>query len=296
MASSDSQTDVTILGLGAMGAALASTFLRAGKGVTVWNRSSARAAPLVREGAILASDVEAAVAASPVTVMIVLDHPAVLEILSDRVLATMANKTLVDLTTATSSELQQLAEIARNAGIRFIAGGVTVYPRSIGDENTTIFYSGDALAFRESEKLLRTLAGSQKFVGSDPAVGQAIYLATAGACFSAVPGIFEAVAWGERYGISTTQMFEYVRSVSLPYLHEVVQDYSLRLANGNFSGEHGTVDTFSYGLEAAVVEMEKIKINSRSFTMLKDYLRAAQDNGLGKSDFSSLYSIITEPK
>ena len=44
-------SDVTVIGLGAMGSALARTVLQAGYSVTVWNRSSDKIKPLVDIGA-----------------------------------------------------------------------------------------------------------------------------------------------------------------------------------------------------------------------------------------------------
>ena len=46
--------EVSVIGLGAMGSALARTLLGHGYRVTVWNRTSAKAEPLVRDGAVLA--------------------------------------------------------------------------------------------------------------------------------------------------------------------------------------------------------------------------------------------------
>jgi shikimate 5-dehydrogenase len=42
---------VTVIGLGGMGSALTSALLEAGYPVTVWNRTAAKAAPLVDAGA-----------------------------------------------------------------------------------------------------------------------------------------------------------------------------------------------------------------------------------------------------
>src|SRR5919108_373334 len=47
-------TDVTLIGLGQMGAALGEAMLKAGQRVTVWNRTAARANSLVHHGAQLA--------------------------------------------------------------------------------------------------------------------------------------------------------------------------------------------------------------------------------------------------
>jgi 3-hydroxyisobutyrate dehydrogenase-like beta-hydroxyacid dehydrogenase len=46
------QSDVSVIGLGAMGSALARTLLHNGHRVTVWNRTSAEADPLVRDAAV----------------------------------------------------------------------------------------------------------------------------------------------------------------------------------------------------------------------------------------------------
>jgi glutamyl-tRNA reductase len=59
----NAKDEVPVIGLGAMGTALARALLCDGHHVTVWNRTSAKAGPLVREGAVLAPSVASAVAA-----------------------------------------------------------------------------------------------------------------------------------------------------------------------------------------------------------------------------------------
>jgi 3-hydroxyisobutyrate dehydrogenase-like beta-hydroxyacid dehydrogenase len=56
------KTSVTLLGLGAMGTALARTWLAVGHPLTVWNRTPARAAGLAAEGARVADNPAEAVA------------------------------------------------------------------------------------------------------------------------------------------------------------------------------------------------------------------------------------------
>ena len=58
-------SDVTVVGLGAMGFALARALVKDGHDVTVWNRTASRAEPLVKEGAALAPDLASAVPLAP---------------------------------------------------------------------------------------------------------------------------------------------------------------------------------------------------------------------------------------
>ena len=62
-------TDVSMIGLGAMGSALARAFLGAGHRVTVWNRTLSKMEPLSALGANAASCVSEAFEASPVIVV-----------------------------------------------------------------------------------------------------------------------------------------------------------------------------------------------------------------------------------
>ncbi len=57
-------SDVTVVGLGEMGAALAAAFIRSGKKVTIWNRTRDKAHELTRNGAAFAASVADAIAAS----------------------------------------------------------------------------------------------------------------------------------------------------------------------------------------------------------------------------------------
>lgn len=74
---------VAVLGLGIMGQGVARTLLRDGFDVTVWNRSSEKAAPFADEGATVASSASEAVADADVILSIVFDVDSVLAVLDE---------------------------------------------------------------------------------------------------------------------------------------------------------------------------------------------------------------------
>ena len=67
-------SDVTVIGLGAMGTALARTLIDAGQEVTVWNRSPEKIAPLLALGARGPSNFGEALAASPRAIVCIPDY------------------------------------------------------------------------------------------------------------------------------------------------------------------------------------------------------------------------------
>ena len=61
--------DVSFIGLGAMGFALADTAAKSGREIVVWNRTSDKAIPLTDGKVIVASTPAEAISASPMTVV-----------------------------------------------------------------------------------------------------------------------------------------------------------------------------------------------------------------------------------
>ncbi|GGR50409.1 NAD(P)-dependent oxidoreductase [Streptomyces roseolus] len=165
-ANSPSAAPVTLLGLGAMGTALARTWLAAGHPLTVWNRSAARTEPLVAEGAKAAATAAQAVAAGDLVIVCLLDDASVEEALKD---TDLTGKDLVNLTTTTPAQARGRAAWATARGARYLDGGIMAVPPMIGvpEAGGYVFYSGAPDLFETHEKTLAVPAGT-RFVGADP--------------------------------------------------------------------------------------------------------------------------------
>ncbi|SEC92117.1 3-hydroxyisobutyrate dehydrogenase [Streptomyces misionensis] len=159
------KTPVTLLGLGAMGTALARAWLAAGHPLTVWNRTPARAAALAAEGARVADTAAEAVAANTLTVVCLLDDTSVDEALAG---AGLVGRDLVNLTTSTPAQARARAEWARERGARYLDGGIMAVPPMIGvpDTGGYVFYSGSRELFERHRATLGVPAGTT-YVGAD---------------------------------------------------------------------------------------------------------------------------------
>jgi 3-hydroxyisobutyrate dehydrogenase-like beta-hydroxyacid dehydrogenase len=119
-------SEVSVIGLGNMGSALARVLLENGRAVTVWNRSPEKATSLVEKGAALAPNVDSAIAASPLIIVCVTNYAA-----SNRILGEAANnlsgKLLVQFTTGTPQDARTNEAWAHEHGAEYldcaIAGG-----------------------------------------------------------------------------------------------------------------------------------------------------------------------------
>ncbi|HEU5106994.1 MAG TPA: NAD(P)-dependent oxidoreductase, partial [Micromonosporaceae bacterium] len=109
---------VAVIGLGGMGSGMARALLDAGHQVTIYNRTAAKAQPLVQAGAVLAASAGDAGAGAPVVVLSLADEYAVEAVLFGEVVDRLApGTTVVDTSTVSPS-------FAHNTAIRLAASGV----------------------------------------------------------------------------------------------------------------------------------------------------------------------------
>ncbi|MFJ8584696.1 NAD(P)-dependent oxidoreductase [Streptomyces sp. NPDC093595] len=186
------KTSLTVLGLGAMGTALARTWLAAGHSLTVWNRTPSRAAALGEEGAAVAGSASDAVAANRLVVACLLDDASIDDAL-DRV--DLAGKDLVNLTTSTPAEARARAAWARERGARYLDGGIMAVPPMIGvpEAGGYVFYSGSRELFEQHRETLGVPAGTA-YVGEDPAFAALHDVALLSAMYGMFAGISHAFA------------------------------------------------------------------------------------------------------
>ena len=134
-------SDISVIGLGNMGAALASSLVGAGLDVTVWNRSPGRTAPLAARGATAAPDARAALLASPRTLVCIADYPATTRLL-DEAATNLYGRTLVQLSTGTPRQAADFDARVRALGGRYLDGAIMVNPTDIGSAGAQILIAG----------------------------------------------------------------------------------------------------------------------------------------------------------
>src|SRR5687768_10877037 len=104
----DNSVQVSVLGLGAMGSALAAALIEAGHPTTVWNRSPGKADGLVALGTRAAATAGDAVRNSQVVIACLLDDASVHEVL-DPLAGELAGRVLINVTTTTPAQSRESA-------------------------------------------------------------------------------------------------------------------------------------------------------------------------------------------
>lgn len=158
--------NISVLGLGAMGTAIAGSFLNNGYHTTVWNRSADGYAPLVAAGATATTTAAEAVAASLIVVICLPDNAAVDEVLQPLKNA-VGNKVIVNLTSSSPAQARAFAHWAEAQDAAYINGKILADPQDVGMPKGLLFFSGKSGIFVKNQKILEVL-GTITYLGEDP--------------------------------------------------------------------------------------------------------------------------------
>jgi 3-hydroxyisobutyrate dehydrogenase-like beta-hydroxyacid dehydrogenase len=282
------RTGVTVLGLGAMGSALAATLLDAGHDVTVWNRSPERAAGLTARGATPASAIGSAVTAQPLVIACLFDHASVHETL-DPVVDGMRGSTLVNLTTTTPNEARELATWAAGHGVRYLDGAIMATPPMIGGPEASILYSGSREVFDDVRPVLDRWATST-YDGADSGLASLFDLAMLSGMYTMFAGFLHGAAMVGSVGVSAGEF----AARATPFLSAMTAGFAhdARVIDGGDYTVPGQQSLDFSDLSHIVRASEEQGVNPAPVATVQELISAQIADGHGAEGFARLYESL----
>lgn len=157
--------NVTILGAGHMGSAMALRLLDTGHSVTVWNREHDRLTPLVHAGATIADDIATAVTGASVVITMVTDGAAV-QSLAERMLSAMsAHGVWVQASTVGADWADRLRALAADHGRTMLDAPVSGSTGPARNGTLTWLVAGSRQAVDTARPVLDSLGDRVRIVG-----------------------------------------------------------------------------------------------------------------------------------
>lgn len=282
-------SEVTVIGLGAMGAALAKTLLDNGYDVTVWNRTADRAQALTRAGAKLAPSPSAAIEESPVTLVCIKsnsDTRRLLETAGD-----LAGRQIVELSTGSAPEANALAGWLAEQGANCLIGMICVFPRDIGEPESTIVTVGDEPVWRRYEPLLKVLAGKSSYVGTDIGALAILYSALLLPRQGFMFGMIYGALLCRKAGLPLETYVE-----QMPLTTKVVHDYydvfSSSVLADDYSDPQASIDTYVAAFADTLESFREHGANDELPRLMARLLERGAKAGLGDQQITALIKTL----
>ncbi|MFD3334753.1 NAD(P)-dependent oxidoreductase [Streptomyces sp. NPDC058700] len=267
--SSPGRRAVTVLGLGPMGRALAAAFLEAGVRTTVWNRTPGRDGELVAGGAVPAASAEEAVAASPLTVVCLVNYDATDSVLrQDAVTRALKGRTVVNLSADTPERARDTASWAGEHGIGYLDGAIMTPTPTIGKPEGVFLHSGPEALYAEHRAVLDALGGTHTHLGEDISRAAAYDIALLDIFWTSMTGYVHALAVARAEGVTPRELAPFAQGIAA-ILPPLFQEWAEDVEDGGYSGEGNP-------LTSAVSTMTHVVHASESHGIDAGVMRAAE--------------------
>jgi 3-hydroxyisobutyrate dehydrogenase-like beta-hydroxyacid dehydrogenase len=288
---------VTVIGLGPMGQAMTRALLAAGHPVTVWNRTAARADGVVAAGATLAATPRAAVEASDLVILSLTDYQAMYNIL-DSATASLAGRTLVNLSSDTPDRSREAAAWAAGHDAAFLTGGAMVPAPMVGTEASYVYYSGPDEVM-EKHRAALALIGTPKYLGEDPGLAQMMYQSHLTVFLTTLSALMHATAMLGTAGMKATEALPelFATADSIGAMFRAGEEKpGTALDAGEHPGDLSTITMMGATADHIVETSTSLGLDLALPLAVQEHYRRAIENGHGGDNWTRIIDGIRKPR
>jgi len=280
-------SNITFVGLGLMGAAIARMAQQGGQDMTVWNRSPDKMKPFIERGAQSAANIQDAVDASPILVICVKDYEITRAMLDvDEVRGMLQNRIVIQLSTGTPRDAVESEVWFRSQDALYIDGAILGGPGNLHTENSRILFAGPWDAFAESEESLKTLCYNIQYVGDNIRAAATLDLGWLCRHYGMFLGMVHAAVLCESEEVDLDLLAGVIPE------SESARDYIQKVADGNYTDTTATLDTWATAFESISRQAADTGINDEVPQLMSSLFDRARKAGLGDEDITALVKIL----
>ncbi len=284
-------TDITLIGLGAMGSALARAFVKAGHGLTVWNRTPSKMVPLAELGAHAAGSLAKAIEASPLSVVCIDNYELTRRLLAENEVGrSLAGRILIQLSTGSPREARELDAWIRGFDGEYIDGAIMPYPEGIGEESAKLLFAGPRQAWERCHPYLRCLGGDLRYLGENIGGAAALDMALLTHDLCCYLGVIHGANICESEGISAAKYAEMFAEGSIA--REPVEV----IHAGRYDDPGATLAVWDGALQRIQNQAADAGINSEVPDFISGFFKRALAAGYGEEDIASVIKVMRDSR
>lgn len=277
---------IAFLGTGLMGAPMSARLLAGGYALTVWNRTRAKAEPLLAAGARWAQTPMDAVAGASVVITMLTDAAAVDAVLFDGGVAEALSRgaIVVDMSSTSPAVARGQAAKLAQRGIRYADAPVSGGTRGATAGTLAIMAGADADTFAALAPVFAPM-GTARHVGPIGS-GQLAKLANQLIVAVTIGAVAEALVLAERGGANPAAVREALRGGFAD--SRILAEHGQRMLAGDFK-PGGTVNNQIKDLKAVGAVAHNTGLDLPLLATVKMMFEQLRDGGGGEYDHSALF-------
>jgi 3-hydroxyisobutyrate dehydrogenase-like beta-hydroxyacid dehydrogenase len=274
--------------LGPRGAALARALVAGGHDVLVWdeNPSTAAAVP----GARVAEDMRSAFSAAGLVLLCVEEYDAAGRIV-DHVGPGLAAHDLVNLTSGSSAQADELAERVSAHGGHYLDGALMAHPEHVGNPETVLVYGGSEPVFRRSEALL-TRFGQAHYLGPQASTAALYDAAMLNFAWATLTGFLYSAALLRSGGVPAASVAPLLTRWMGTTVADVITDYAEQVDSGRYPGDEEWLELDHPLMGHLIQAHEERGLDAALPRLVEELTARGIAAGHGCDSFASLIEVI----
>jgi 3-hydroxyisobutyrate dehydrogenase-like beta-hydroxyacid dehydrogenase len=279
-------SEVSVIGLGNMGSALAGVLLENGRAVTVWNRSPEKAVSLLEMGAVLAPSVTAAIAASPLVLVCVTNYAAANGILGEA--TNLSGRLVVQFTTGSPQDARASEAWAHEHGADYLDCAITGSRSSLGTPSAHILLSGREAAFQKAEPILRVLASNLDYKGERIGLAAAWEMVYIMHYYGMFLSLFHSVQICQAEGIPLEEYITLLGEQGKNYEKWLCEN----IQSGTYQETSAPLELWAGGIQKIAQHAQDSHIDAEFPKLAARLFQQAMNSGYGREEVSALFKVL----
>jgi 3-hydroxyisobutyrate dehydrogenase-like beta-hydroxyacid dehydrogenase len=286
--------NVGLIGLGNMGSAMARSLLRAGHGVTVYNRTRQRAEALRAEGAIVAATPAEACRGDAVITMLADDAAVESQVFGrDGILASLPRGGVhISSSTISVALSDKLAAEHTSAGQEFVSAPVFGRPEAAEAAKLAVVAAGPRGVVERFKPIYEALGPKLFIVGEKPSLANTVKLAGNFLIGTVIESMSEAIAFARKSGVDPAALVDFLTS-SL-FNAPIYKTYGGLIVEGKYEPAGFAVPLGLKDVRLVLQAAESQSVPMPVASLVRDRFLTAIARGNEHSDWTVLGRIAAE--
>ncbi|HEX3121609.1 MAG TPA: NAD(P)-dependent oxidoreductase [Candidatus Acidoferrum sp.] len=286
--------DVGLIGLGGMGTGMAKSLLRAGHGVTVFNRTRARADALKADGATVAATIADACRSGIVMTMVADDAALESQVFGDAgILASLPRNGIhISCSTIGVALSDRLTAAHSAAGQEFISCPVFGRPDAAEAGRLAVVAAGPANAVERCKPLFEAFGPKLLILGEKPSLANVVKLSGNFLIASVLESLSEAIAFARKSGVDAATLLDFLTSTL--FNAPVYKTYGGLIVEGNYDKVGFALPLGLKDVRLVLQAAEAKSVPMPIASVVRDRFLTAMARGNESKDWSALGLIAAE--
>ena len=287
------KTNISVIGLGSMGLALAKTLLKSDSNISVWNRTLSKSQDLNNKGAHVCLSPIEALQCSEIIIVCLSNYEAWKNIIdSNQIDMDLSKKTIVQLTSGSIEEVTDHSDWVKKHNGNLLEGAIISFPTEIGTKDSSIILAGNNEVIENCKEIISLLFPIHTNLGDNLIGPTVLSRALVSGGLAGLIGMMNGVAICQKADIS----LDHFKDIYIRRINSMIGQESKRIIDAiaakDTKSTEASISAWGHGQEALLSISKTLDSNLDFQLALNSLFKQAVKSGLEDHDLSAMVKIF----